>query len=55
MLAGRSVDGFEWVTSGYDGDNMQWESAMFDEIVRDIHTGAVFKSVDWNTGMLVDL
>lgn len=55
MLAGRSVDGFEWATSGYDWDNMQWESAMFDEIMRDIHTGAVFKSADWNTGMLVDL
>ncbi|MCJ1391062.1 hypothetical protein MMC18_003923 [Xylographa bjoerkii] len=55
MSAGRSVDGLDWVTSGYDWDNMQWESAMFDEIVRDIHTGAVFKSVDWNTGMLDDL
>lgn len=55
MLAGRSVDGFEWITSGYDGDNMQWESAMFDEIMRDIHTGANFKSIDWNTSMLVDL
>jgi hypothetical protein len=55
MLAGRSVDGFGWVTSGYDWDNMQWESAMFDEILQDIHTGAVFKPVDWNTGMLVDL
>jgi hypothetical protein len=55
MLAGRSVDSFEWVTSGYDWDTMQWESAMFDEIVRDIHTGAVFKSVDWNTGIPVDL
>lgn len=46
MLAGRSVDGFGWVTSGYDWDNMQWESAMFDEILQDIHTGAVFKPVD---------
>lgn len=55
ILAGRSVDSFEWVTSGYDWDNMQWESTMFDEIVRDIHTGAVFKSIDWNTDMLVDL
>ncbi|QKX59327.1 uncharacterized protein TRUGW13939_06459 [Talaromyces rugulosus] len=52
MSAERSVDSFEWVTSGYD---MQWESAMFDEIMRDIHTGAVFKPIDWNTGMLVDL
>jgi len=34
---------------------MQWESAMFDEILQDIHTGAAFKPVDWNTGMLVDL
>jgi hypothetical protein len=53
-LAGRSVDGSEWVTSDYDWDNMQWESAMFDETLQDIHTGAVFKPVDWNTGMLVD-
>ena len=55
MLAGQSVDGFGRVTSGYDWDNMQWESAMFDEIFQDIHTGAVFKPVDCNTGMLVDL
>ncbi|KAH8689328.1 hypothetical protein BGW36DRAFT_70139 [Talaromyces proteolyticus] len=55
MLARRSVDGSEWLTLGYDEDNMQWESAMFDEIVRDIHTGSVYKSIDWNTGMLVDL
>lgn len=41
-LAGRSVDGLECVTSDYDWDNMQWESAMFDEILQDIHTGAVF-------------
>jgi hypothetical protein len=55
VLAGRSADGFGWVTSGYDWDNMQWESAMLDEILQDIHTGAVFKPVDWNTGILVDL
>ena len=55
MLAGRSVDDFGWVTSGYNLDNMQWESAMFDEILQDIHTGAIFEPIDWNTGMLVDL
>jgi hypothetical protein len=38
MLPGQSVDGFGWVTSGYDWDNMQWESALFDEILQDIHT-----------------
>ena len=53
--AGRSVDDLDGVTSGYDWDNMQWESAMFDEIVRDMHSGAVFKSVDWNTGTLDEL
>lgn len=55
VLAGRSVDGFEWLTSGYDVDSMQWESAMFDEIMRDIHTEAVSKSIDGNAGMLDDL
>lgn len=55
MVTGRSVDDFEWATSGFNEDNMLWESAMFDEILRDIHTGAAFKSVDWNSGMLVDL
>jgi len=50
-----NVDGFERETSGYDWDNMQWENAMFDEILQDIHTGAVFKPVDWNIGMLDDL
>ena len=55
MSTGRSVDGLDWVTSGYNWDNMQWESAMFDEIVQDFDTGAIFKSVDWNTGMLDDL
>ncbi|TVY36753.1 hypothetical protein LSUB1_G007916 [Lachnellula subtilissima] len=48
-------EGSREATSGYDWDNLQWESAMFDEILQDIHTGAVFKPVDWNTGMLVDL
>jgi hypothetical protein len=38
ILPGRSVDSFGWVTSGYDSDNMQWESAMFDDILQDIHT-----------------
>lgn len=31
-----SVNGFEWPISGYDQDNVQWESAIFDEIMRDI-------------------
>ncbi|PQE27943.1 Transcriptional regulator WAR1 protein [Rutstroemia sp. NJR-2017a BBW] len=48
-------EGVGEATSGYNWDNMQWESAMFDEILQDIHTGAVFKPVDWNTGMLADL
>ena len=55
MLAGRSVEGFEWLTSGYDVESMQWESAMFDDIVLDTDTEAVFKSTDWNTGMGADL
>jgi hypothetical protein len=38
MLPGRSVDDFGWLTSGYEWDNMQWESAVFDEILQDIHT-----------------
>lgn len=50
MWRRQSVDGFEWLTPGYDQD-MQWENTMFDEIMRDIHTVDVFKSpVDWNTG-----
>lgn len=31
-----SVNRFEWPISGYDQDNVQWESAIFDEIMRDI-------------------
>jgi hypothetical protein len=38
LLPGRSVDDFGWLTSGYEWDSMQWESAMFDEILQDIHT-----------------
>ncbi|KAJ8110049.1 hypothetical protein OPT61_g7004 [Boeremia exigua] len=38
MLPGQSVDDFGWMTSAYDWDNMQWESAMFDEILQDLHT-----------------
>lgn len=34
----REVDDFAWVTAGYEWDSMQWESAMFDEILQDIHT-----------------
>jgi hypothetical protein len=51
------VEDFEWLTPGFDLENMQWESAVFDEIMQDMHTGgAVFKSsVDWTTGLLVDI
>lgn len=42
-----SVNGFEWLTSGYDMDDVQWESAMFDEMLRDIHPEDVVQaSVD---------
>ncbi|KAF2649678.1 hypothetical protein K491DRAFT_697917 [Lophiostoma macrostomum CBS 122681] len=41
-LAGQSVDSLGWAIPGYDWDNVQWESAMFDEILQDFHTGAVF-------------
>ncbi|KAK0706239.1 hypothetical protein B0T26DRAFT_725883 [Lasiosphaeria miniovina] len=45
VSAGRSANGFDWLTSGgYEQDDLQWESAMFDEILRDIHPAAVFKS-----------
>ncbi|KAI4591856.1 hypothetical protein KJ359_012175 [Pestalotiopsis sp. 9143b] len=37
LSTGWSVNGFEWPTSGYEQDNVQWESAIFDEIMRDIH------------------
>ncbi|KAH6974243.1 hypothetical protein BKA56DRAFT_491135 [Ilyonectria sp. MPI-CAGE-AT-0026] len=46
MLAEPSIDGFEWGASSYDVDCMQWESAIFDEIMRDIHTEAAFESID---------
>lgn len=51
------VEDFEWLTPGFDLENMQWESAMFDEIMQDMPIGgAVFKSsVDRNTGLLVDI
>lgn len=51
------VEDFEWLTPGFDLDNMQWESAMFDEIMQDMHTGgAVFSSSgDWDTGLQVDI
>ncbi|KIV77976.1 hypothetical protein PV11_09748 [Exophiala sideris] len=49
MSTGQSGNGFEWLTSGYDLDNVQWESAMFDEIMQDIHPGA------GNTGMPVGM
>jgi hypothetical protein len=38
ILPGRSDDYHEWETSGYDWENIQWESTMFDEILQDIHT-----------------
>jgi hypothetical protein len=38
LLPERSFDDFGWVTSGSEWDSMQWESAMFDEILQDIHT-----------------
>jgi hypothetical protein len=51
------VEDFEWLTPGFNLENMQWESAMFDEIMQDMHTGgAVFNSsVGWNTALLVDI
>ncbi|PVI01627.1 hypothetical protein DM02DRAFT_524695 [Periconia macrospinosa] len=36
MLPGRSVEDFGWIDC--DWDNMQWENALFDEILQDIHT-----------------
>ncbi|KAK4495286.1 hypothetical protein PRZ48_013616 [Zasmidium cellare] len=38
VLQERSVDDFGWATICYDWDDMQWESAMFDEFLQDIHT-----------------
>ncbi|OAL03611.1 hypothetical protein IQ06DRAFT_344848 [Phaeosphaeriaceae sp. SRC1lsM3a] len=38
IMAGQSVDDFGWATPSYDWDNIQWESALFDEILQDIHT-----------------
>jgi hypothetical protein len=38
MSPGRAVDDFAWMISSYDWDSIQWESAMFDEILQDIHT-----------------
>jgi hypothetical protein len=35
-VPGQSVDDFGWVISGYEWDNMQWESAMFDKILQDL-------------------
>ena len=37
MVPGRSVDDSGWLTSDCDWDNVQWESALFDEILQDIH------------------
>jgi hypothetical protein len=52
ISTGPSVDGFEWLTPGYDHDDVQWESAMFDEILRDIHPGAGSNSsADWDADM----
>lgn len=38
MSPERSVDDFGWQSLGYEWGDMQWESAMFDEILQDIHT-----------------
>ncbi len=38
MWTGQSVDDFEWLTSDHGWNGMEWESAMFDEMFRDIHT-----------------
>jgi hypothetical protein len=38
MLPEPSGDDLAWVTSDYEWDNMQWESALFDDILQDIHT-----------------
>ncbi|OAA73018.1 hypothetical protein LEL_08802 [Akanthomyces lecanii RCEF 1005] len=38
LLTGQSVDDFEWLTSDHGWNGMEWESAMFDEMFRDIHT-----------------
>ncbi len=53
----NDVGDLEWLTPGFSLESMQWESAMFDEIMQDMHAGgAVFNSsVGWDTGMLVDI
>jgi hypothetical protein len=37
MLPARSVYDLGWVTPDYDWNTIQWESAMFDEFLQDIH------------------
>lgn len=38
LLQDQGIDGFEWGNPDYDWVNMQWESVLFDEILRDIHS-----------------
>ncbi|KAI1866609.1 uncharacterized protein JN550_007462 [Neoarthrinium moseri] len=37
MSTDESFNDFEWLTSDYGQDNLHWESAIFDEIMQDIH------------------
>ncbi|KAH8664742.1 hypothetical protein BX600DRAFT_303330 [Xylariales sp. PMI_506] len=47
----RSVNGLEWQFPGSYQNNMQWENDLFDDLMRDMHMGAVNNtSGDWNTG-----
>lgn len=55
LVPGQNVDDFEWASSSYGWDNMQWESAIFDEILRDIHNGPAFKPLDYNSEILENM
>ena len=56
MLGGRSFDCFDWLVSSNDQENTHWESDLFDEIMRDIHTGGLLGTPgDWGTGVLDDM
>ena len=56
MLEGQSIDCLDWLVPSNDQENRYWESDMFDEIMRDIHTGVLLEtSGDWGTDVLDDM
>jgi hypothetical protein len=55
-LGRHTIDSLEWLVSKSEEGNGQWESDLFDELMRDIHTTDIIDIPNvWSAGILDDM